>query len=359
MMSCPQCNDDLFEELTADPPPGPPPPATQTSPAQPAALPLYQRPAPANQSYGYIVLALMLFGLGVLTGYLVRGPAAPVAGAPWIEEKQAAAPYSAAEISPVVHPIDQINPPQGYTLPAVFGDVGPQMLAAGAIDYDQFSQVYDQAGQPLTAAQQAVVTRGSEEHVHINSDNAYFLLNFFWALGLVNDNPLLTDGPLVEYSEGRIDRFAATGGWTIGQKPPADLVASAAILHLNHEQQERLEEVAYNVYRPCCNNHTAFPDCNHGMALLGLLQLMAAQDASVDEMFDAAKYVNAFWFPQQTLHMATFFQQAQGLSFADVDARLLVGPQISSASGYRNVQQWLATNGNLEQAPGGGSSCGV
>jgi hypothetical protein len=59
------------------------------------------------------------------------------------------------------------------------------------------------------------------------------------------------------------------------------------------------------------------------------------------------------------LQMAAFFQLNQGLAFAEVDPRLLVGPQISSAAGYRNVQEWLAQNGGLQQSPGGGGGCGV
>jgi hypothetical protein len=357
-MSCPHCTDDLLEELTTDHPATGEPAADKTAAAAELnTSPAHSLPTPVNQRQRYIVLALTIFALGVLTGYLVRGPAIAVTGAPYAED--AAVALHPGDEDSLVRLIDQVNPPEGYILPAVFGDAGPQMLAAGAIDYDQFARVYDQAGQPLTAVQQAILTQGSDDYIHIDQDNAYFLLNFFWALGLVNDNPLLTSGPLVQNSDGRIERYAATGGWTIGQKPPAELYASAAILHLNHEQQERLEEVANNVYRPCCNNHTAFADCNHGMALLGLLQLMAAQDATVEEMFDAAKYINAFWFPQQTLQIATFFQLAQDLSFTDVEARLLVGSQISSAAGYRNVQQWLAANDGLQQEPGAGSSCGV
>ena len=30
-------------------------------------------------------------------------------------------------------------------------------------------------------------------------------------------------------------------------------------------------KIAKGIYRPCCNNSTYFPDCNHGMAMLGLL----------------------------------------------------------------------------------------
>jgi hypothetical protein len=35
-----------------------------------------------------------------------------------------------------------------------------------------------------------------------------------------------------------------------------------------------------------------------------LLELMASQDPATDRMFEVAKYINAFWFPQQTLEIA-------------------------------------------------------
>jgi hypothetical protein len=138
-----------------------------------------------------------------------------------------------------------------------------------------------------------------------------------------------------------------------------DLYASTPILPLNQAQQKRLEEVASAVYRPCCNNPTHAPDCNHGMAMLGLLELMASQEASIDEMFDAAKYVNAFWYPQQTLEIATLFKANNQLEFDQIDARKLVGKEYSSGSGFQAVHQWLSSNGLLEQAPDSGGSCGV
>lgn len=90
------------------------------------------------------------------------------------------------------------------------------------------------------------------------------------------------DGP------DRIDQFASTGGWTLASKPIKTLVASLPLIDLTGSQQQRLQVVAENVYRPCCGNSTAFPDCNHGMAMLGVLELMAANDASEDEMFAVA-----------------------------------------------------------------------
>ncbi|MGB7094824.1 MAG: hypothetical protein WBD62_09270, partial [Anaerolineales bacterium] len=53
--------------------------------------------------------------------------------------------------------IQQINPPGGYALPIAYGDIGPQLLAAGAIDFNQYQQVYEQAGQSLTDTQKTIL----------------------------------------------------------------------------------------------------------------------------------------------------------------------------------------------------------
>lgn len=95
------------------------------------------------------------------------------------------------------------------------------------------------------------------------------------------------------------------------------------------------------------------------MAMLGLLELMASQDATTEEMFQAAKHVNAFWFPQQTLEQAIYMKVTEKLEYKDVDAQLIVGQQLSSGSGFQQVHQWLSNNGLFEQSSGNGSNCGV
>lgn len=256
-------------------------------------------------------------------------------------------------------PFDRIQPPGGYAIAASFGNTGPQLLEVGAIDFDRFVQLYEQAGQPLTEAQLTLLKEGSDATVAITRDNSYFLLNFFWSLGLANRNPLLDEGPMMQYGQEGVGRFASTGGWTLGTKPATEFYSSTPIISFTAEQLARLEKVAKGVYRPCCGNPTSFPDCNHGMAMLGLLELMASQDATEDEMFEAAKYVNAFWFSQQMLEVATYFEAAEGTSFADLDGRVASGPDYFSGMGFGNVHQWLADNGLLEQIPGQGGSCGV
>jgi len=291
-----------------------------------------------------IILVILVFGSGLASGYFLWG------------RDPSKTSYTENEVTAMV---DMINPKEGFKIPVMYGDVGPRLLAAGAIDLKNFKKLYQQSGQPLTEQEIDILTKSSQSQIVMTHENAHFLLNYFWALGLTNKNPLLDNGPIQQSSGGKIARFASTGGWTIGTKPVTELFSSATILSLSAEQQTMVEEVAKAVYRPCCDNPTHFPDCNHGMAMLGLFELMASQNATKEEMFLAAKSANAFWFPQQTLEQAIFFSAKEKMNYADVDAKLIVGQQYSSSSGFKSIHQWLDENGLLEQAPKSGSNCGV
>ncbi|NOX60876.1 MAG: hypothetical protein GXP42_02845 [Chloroflexi bacterium] len=336
--------------------------APQAVPETPEAEPT----APASSRTRIVALALALllsFSLGIMSGFFMSVYILPQrfeAALAEIVARQAAEAATSANkgaASQEVRPAANIAPQ--YRLPISYGDLGPQLLAAGGIDLDKFVAVYQRAGQPLNNKQLAILQEGSDEPIVLSAENAYFLLNFFWAVGLVNRNPILTEGAMMQYGgEEQIARFASTGGWTIGRKQPAELYASREIISLTPEQQALLEEVATNVYRPCCNNPTDFPDCNHGMAMLGLLELMAATGADAESMYAAAKWANAFWFPQQSQNLARFFQASQNQNFDQIDAQQAVSAAFFSGAGYRSVHQWLANNGLLEQAPSG-ASCGV
>src|SRR3989338_483537 len=102
------------------------------------------------------------------------------------------------------------------------------------------------------------------------------------------------------------------------------------IFSLDEKEQAILEEFAFNSYRPCCSNPTGFPDCNHGMAALALGEIMASQGADADEIFEAFKYVNAFWFPQTYFDIATYFQAKEGKDWSEVPGRIVAGKDYST-----------------------------
>ncbi len=250
-------------------------------------------------------------------------------------------------------------PDEGVTLEVRWGDLPRRLVEEGVIDVEKFKAAAERAGAPLTLAQLALLTEGSGERVHIDAQNAYFVLDVLWALGLSNSNRLLTEGPLAQYGRDRAGGLAGTGGWTIGVNPGSQYLAALELLPLTPEQQTVVDEVAYESYRPCCENMTAFPDCNHGMAALALTELMASQGAKADEIFAALKQISPLWFPNQYHHLALYFEM-QDQEWEEVDARLVMGQTYSSAGGWRQVNAWLRQQGAIPGAggeQGGASGC--
>ncbi len=253
----------------------------------------------------------------------------------------------------------QINPPQGYEMKTKYSNIGPQMLEMGVIDLDKFKQTYEKSGQPLTKEQLDILTKGSNKKIRVTPDNSYFLLNFFWAFGLANQTKILTEGDMIKYGEGQTGNFASTGGWTLAKGDSIQYYSKKAIVPLTKEQEDLVNKVASGVYRPCCGNSTAFPDCNHGMALLGIFELMAAQGATESEMFQAGKYINSYWFPGTAFDTALYFKNKDGKEFKDIDPKVYLSRDIFSAFGAQTVKKWLIDKGIQEKPPAQGGGCGV
>ena len=255
---------------------------------------------------------------------------------------------------------DETNPTGGVDLGVSLGNLGPKMITGGVIDLTKFKSAYASSGSNLSEQDESTLTEGTTEKLKITGDNSYFLLNFFWAVGLYNKSKILTGGEMMSYGgSAGIGNFASTGGWTLGKDVATKYYGKGSLIKLTVLQEALVAEVASNIYRPCCNNSTAFPDCNHGMALLGLLELMASQGSSKDQMYTAAKYVNAYWFPGNYYDLARYFRLKEGKRFADIDAKILLSKEYSSAQGSQNVKKWLVEKGVIEEPPASGRGCGV
>lgn len=244
-----------------------------------------------------------------------------------------------------------VAPSKGIVLPAKWKNSLAKAVEAGAIDVKKYKEYLGKANASLSPEQEKLLSNGSDENIVFSPATALFNLNMLWALGLVNENPILTDGKISEYENPAI--FASTGGWSLGTKPGGELLTSAKIIELTPEQQAIVKEVAENSYRPCCNNSTAFPDCNHGMAALALAELMASQNASKEQIYDALLAANSYWFPQTYVNTAAFFEQ-QGKKWKDVDAKEILGAAYSSSTGSNNTYKSLK---NIPTISSSGGSC--
>ncbi|MBI2052609.1 MAG: hypothetical protein HYT38_02985 [Candidatus Sungbacteria bacterium] len=227
-----------------------------------------------------------------------------------------------------------ISPKKGFLLPVNWGDMGIKLSQAGVIDEIKFKELMASRGEFDETAQKMLYGADNKK-IAVTPDNANTMLNFFWALGLGNKNEILEQGPISQY--GQTNQFASTGGWTLARGDVMDHYSMHPLIDLTPEQQKLVEEVSKNIYRPCCNNPTHFPDCNHGMAMLGLLELMASQGASREIMYQTALKVNAYWFPDQYLTIAKFLK-SKNIDWNETSPEKILAKEFSSGSGY----QWVS-----------------
>ena len=245
-----------------------------------------------------------------------------------------------------------VLPEKGVVLSVKWGDLGKQLIENGTIDQKKFEDLYNQRGD-IDEETKKLLTGTDNGQLVINKDNANTLLNLLWAFGLGNKNPILEKGPMSDKKYGGAGKFASTGGWTLATRNSMDHYSQHTMVPLTAEQQALVEEVSKNIYRPCCGNSTYFPDCNHGMAMLGLLELMASQGVNEADMYKAALAVNSYWFPDTYLNIAQYFK-LQGIEWKKVVAKEVLGANFSSAAGYNNILKKIKP---VEQQ--GSGSCGV
>ncbi len=232
----------------------------------------------------------------------------------------------------------QVLPPDGVMLPVTWGDMGKRLVDAGVIDQEKFGDI-------------SVLENNGK--LVINKDNEHTILNLLWAFGLGNKNEILEKGPMMDPQYKGAGNFASTGGWTLAKGDAMNHYSMHSLVVLTPEQQKLVEEVSKNIYRPCCGNSVHFPDCNHGMAMLGLLELMASQGVSEADMYKAALAVNSYWFPDTYLTIAQYLK-TKGQDWSKADPKGLLAASFSSGAGFAEIKKQVAP---VESKSGGG--CGV
>ncbi len=247
----------------------------------------------------------------------------------------------------------KVLPQKGYVLSVKWNDIGKQLLESGVIDKTKYEQLF--VNDPVAQKEMTQMMNTSNNSMMINEGNSRFMVNTLWALGLVNESKILEEGSMKTYGKGDVMNFASTGGWNLGIKPTSELYSSAEIIKLTPEQQDLVKKIAQNVYRPCCGNSTEFPDCNHGMAALGYIELAVSQGVSESQIYKDLLELNSFWFPQQSVELAAYFNK-QGTDWNKVDSKLALSSQYFSAQGSQQVQQSIQNIPGLNVQQGG---CGA
>lgn len=240
---------------------------------------------------------------------------------------------------------------EAVELPAAWGELGARMIAAGVIDRAKFEALYAERG-GLTSEEQQLLSGKAGGKIVVTEKNAGVILNLLWALGLGNKNTILEKGQMADPQYGGAGRFASTGGWTLATGDAMNHYSAHSFITLTPKQQAMVENTSGNIYRPCCDNPAIFPDCNHGMAMLGLLELLASQGANEEQMYKAALQMNRFWFMPQ-YRMIDQYLASKGRVPSKVSPKEILGKEYSSASGFSKVAS------SIKGTPQGGGSCGA
>ena len=242
---------------------------------------------------------------------------------------------------------------ENYVFKIKWGDLGKRMVEDGVIDKVKLAQAI--TGKDELPKDLDKYFQDGQNKIEVNPQNAQFWVDVLWGLGLANKNKILETGAMTQ--NGDASNFASTGGWTLGVSDNAmNYYSKYSYINPSEKQQKIVEEIAGSIYRPCCGNSTAFPDCNHGMAMLGLIELMVSQGFSRDEIYKTALAFNTYWFPQTYLDTALYFQR-NGKDYEKVSPLELLSENFSSAMGAQSVSEKV---GNVQwPALGSGGSCGA
>jgi hypothetical protein len=249
---------------------------------------------------------------------------------------------------------EAVIPSEGVVLPVTWGDLGIQLTKNGTIDSQKFQSMYESRGQ-FTEEEKRLLLASDNGKLKITKENAGYILNLLWALGLANNNPILDSGEMVDPRYGGAGNFASTGGWTIAVGSAMNHYSKHSMIPLTAEQQALVDRVSRNIYRPCCGNSTHFPDCNHGMAMLGLLELMASQGVSEQDMYKAALSVNSYWFPDTYMTILQYMKE-KGIAWTDASPKEILGATYSSGQGFARIAAQVTQPTQSSQSGGG---CGV
>ncbi|MCA9333387.1 hypothetical protein KDA00_05960 [Candidatus Saccharibacteria bacterium] len=247
----------------------------------------------------------------------------------------------------------QVLPEEGIEISVKWGDIGKRLVETGVIDEEKFTSLFKSG--PISSANneyEEILSGNYDGNIVLTQENSRFVLNTLWALGLAQRSQVLDD---MKKEYPQVENLAATGGWTIGKANAMEYYSNHDLVELTPDQQALVKRITENIYRPCCNNHTAFADCNHGMAMLGLVELMVANGSSEKEIYDTALAVNATWFPDTYLTIAKYMEKERDLAWKDVDSKEALSAEFSSGSGFRQVLAQVEP----VQSSGGGGGCGV
>lgn len=253
--------------------------------------------------------------------------------------------------------VANVIPPAGYQSRIALKDSVVRLVHNGVIDPVKFLALQEYNGK-MPQELSRVLEEPSAKPILLTRENASYYVNLLWPVGLSNRMVANLESPVAGPD---LTDFASTGGWTLGKQPEGSAYFNKyPIVELKPAEEALAVHVAKSTFRPCCNNSTFFQDCNHGSALLGVLQLGASQGLREEELYQEALAFNSFWFPDYYVQTALYFKVVRKTDWRDVDPRMVMGPDFSAGGPWQqNVLAGLQSFPNLIPQPPEGANCGT
>jgi len=249
----------------------------------------------------------------------------------------------------------QVTPEAGIDVGVSFGNSIQKLIKAGALDPKKLRSSSD--GLPDWV--EGVLTKPSTEAIRFSRDTALYLVDLLWPLGLSTKAAFNKKSPI---NTLQIPGFASTGGWHLGRARNGYVYFNKIdAITMTVQQEAMVLEAATRMFRPCCDNSTFYQDCNHGSALLGLMELAASQGATAERLYQIALVANSYWFQNEYAETALYFSHFEARSWDRVVPQIILGADYSSLSGWRrNVDDRLSqANVTLPPAPMDSAVCGI
>lgn len=254
--------------------------------------------------------------------------------------------------------VNSAMPPVPFRTGLDLGKPVARLVEAGVIDPVRFLEVYK--GRVPIPKWVSLVLDGKPQELILSLENAPFNLNLLWPIGLATKTAFNNESPI---NGSDLPYFASTGGWTLGRENNgAAYFNKVETLSLSSQQASLARRTAEKIFRPCCGNSAFFQDCNHGSAMLGLIEMAASNGQSQESIAKLGKIANGLWYPQEYIEMALFFDAVKDISWEKVPADMILSSKFSSIGGWQNnVHAVLLDKGLLLRPQGvdGGSSCAI
>ena len=228
--------------------------------------------------------------------------------------------------------IESVTPKAGFETTVKWNGIVSKMVKDGVLDPGKLEGILTKRYKQEMRPEWRDVLAGRGTNLSINSDNAVFMMYVLWTFAKHNENGILTDSPFAKNFKN-YDIGVGRSGY-----------GDTSLLALTPSQQAIAKKVSENAYRPCCGNSTAAPDCSHGYSALGLVELMASQGFSEEEIFNTFVKFNSFWFPETYIKDALYLKVTEGKNWSEVNKEIVAGKDYSSLSGSYKVKNYLKSN---------------